>query len=298
MWGRHHGEVPVAVIDVGSNTVRLLVARGGREILSRREMLRLGASVERLGRISDEKLAETADVVGRFAADARAAGATLVEILITSPGRQAENGDALVDSLARAGGCAARVLSAVEEGRLAFAGALAIASPPARRPVAVVDVGGGSAQVVVGTRRDGAAWARSIDLGSQRLTSRHRQTDPPGPAAGAAARAEVQRYLEGFDPPRARIALVVGGSARAIKRVTGPRLDAEDLADVVELVATTPAAELVERYGIDPPRVRTVAAGAVLLAEIQRRVGIPLKVVRGGVREGALLELVARRAAA
>lgn len=286
------------MIDVGSNTVRLLVVRGGREVLSERAMLRLGACVERFDAVPAGKLAEAAEIVGRFAAAARAANADPLEILITSPGRQAGNGNELLRVLAQAGNCPARILSSSEEGRLAFAGAVSVASPPARHPVAVVDVGGGSAQVVVGTRRNGPAWARSIDLGSQRLTSRLLQSDPPGLAALAGARHEVRRYLEGFDPPRPRRGLAVGGSARALKRIIGAHLDADRLEDVLAALATTPSASLAARYGIDPDRVRTVAAGAVLLTELQARLGAPLEVVRGGVREGALLELAARRAAA
>lgn len=298
MWRRHHGEVPVAVIDVGSNTVRLVVMRGEHEIVSRREMPRLGASVERFGLIPADKLVETAEVVRRFADAARAADARLVEILITSPGRQPANGEELLEVLSRAAGCHGHVLSAIEEGRLAFAGAFSAESPPARHPIAVVDVGEGSAQVVVGTRRDGPTWVRSIDIGSQRLASRLLQDDPPGLAALANARTEVRRYLEDFDPPQARIGLAVGGSARALKRITGAHLDDASLEDVLAVVATTPSVKVAERYGIDPERVRTVAAGAVLLSEIQQRLGVPLKVVRGGVREGALLELAARRVAA
>ena len=297
MWGRHHDDV-VGVIDVGSNTVRLLVARGRREVISERVMLRLGAEVERFGRISEDKLAETSEVVARFARDARAAGVIALEILITSPGRQAENGDELLGRLAEAAECPARVLSAVEEGTLAFAGAIEAADPAARRTIAVVDVGGGSAQVVVGSRRDGPVWARSIDIGSQRLTSRLLQADPPGAEAMAAAQAEVERYLEGFDPPLPRVAYAVGGSARAVKRLAGGQLDDVALAGVIELVTSTPSAELVERHGVDPERVRTIAAGAVILAALQARLDTPLKVVRAGVREGALIELGARRAAA
>lgn len=297
MWGRHHDSV-VGVIDVGSNTVRLLVTHGRREVLSERVMLRLGADVERHGRIPDEKLDATSDVVARFARDARVAGVVALEILITSPGRQAENGDELLRRLADAAGCPARVLSAIEEGTLAFAGAIAAADPAARRMVAVVDVGGGSAQVVVGTRRDGPVWARSIDVGSQRLTSRLFASDPPGAQAMAAAGGEVERYLEGFEPPHPRTAYAVGGSARAVKRLAGGQLDQAALASVVELVTSTPSAELVERHGVDPERVRTIAAGAVILSAIQARLAAPLKVVRAGVREGALLELGSRRAAA
>lgn len=297
MWRRHHDDV-VGVIDVGSNTVRLLVARGRREVISERVMLRLGAEVERFGRISDDKLAETASVVERFARDARAARVTELEILITSPGRQAANGDELRRRLADAGACPARVLSAVDEGTLAFAGALEVADPAARRTVAVVDVGGGSSQVVVGTRRDGPAWARSIDVGSQRLTSRLLDADPPRLEAMDAARDEVERYLDGFDPPLPRLAYAVGGSARAVKRLVGSQLDDAALASVIGLVTSTSAAKLVEQHGVDPERVRTIAAGAVILAALQARLETPLKVVRAGVREGALIELGARRAAA
>ncbi len=298
MWHRHRGVVPVGVVDVGSNTVRLQVTRGGRPVLARREMLRLGADVERYGRIPAEKLAETAAVVREFAEAARSCGADRLEVLITSPGRQAANGDELLAALAVAGGCDARILSAVEEGRLAFLGALETTGTPARRSVAVVDVGGGSAQVVVGSRRDGARWVRSIDLGSQRLTSRLLTADPPGAAAMERAAAEVESYLDGFDPPIPQTAFVVGGSARALKRIVGGRLGPAELAEAVRLLSETPCALLLERYGVDPQRVRTLAAGAVILTALQRRLETPLKVVRGGVREGALAELGAERRAA
>jgi exopolyphosphatase/guanosine-5'-triphosphate,3'-diphosphate pyrophosphatase len=298
MWHRHHGVVPVGVIDVGSNTVRLKVAHGGEELVSVREMLRLGAEVEEHGVISAPKLAETAEVVRRFSDLARSYGATDLEVLITSPGRQAANGEELLDTLARAGACRARILSSVEEGLLAFNGALSVASPPSRRLVAVVDVGGGSAQVVVGSRHDGPVWARSIDIGSQRLTSRLLRDDPPGIDAIAAASAEVARYLKGFDAPTPRMTFAVGGSARALRRLAGGRLSATELTAVTSLLATTSSRRLIDEHGVDPERVRTMAAGAVILSAIQQRLGPPLKIVRAGLREGALLELAARRAAA
>jgi exopolyphosphatase/guanosine-5'-triphosphate,3'-diphosphate pyrophosphatase len=290
--------MPVGVIDVGSNTVRLKVAHGAEEVFSIREMLRLGAEVEEHGLISDAKLAQTAEVVRRFSDMARAEGATDLEVLITSPGRQAENGDDLLDLLRRAGNCNARILTSAEEGLLAFSGALSVASPPAGRLVAVVDVGGGSAQVVVGSRRRGPVWARSIDIGSQRLTSRLLACDPPGLDALAAARAEVERYLEDFDAPTPRTTFAVGGSARALRRLAGTRLGTDELAGVVELLATTSSDRLIDKHGADPERVRTMAAGALILSEIQRRLGTPLKIARAGLREGALLALSERRAAA
>jgi exopolyphosphatase / guanosine-5'-triphosphate,3'-diphosphate pyrophosphatase len=289
--------VPIGVVDVGSNTVRLLVAEEGRTLLSEREMLRLGADIERHGHIPDEKLELTASVVSRMVRDASAVGAETVEILIASPGRQADNGEELRRAVADAADCPARILTAVEEGHLAFVGALAVAGLPQNRSVAVVDVGGGSAQVVVGSRKAGPQWARSIDLGSQRLTSRLLSADPPGAAAIGAARAEVEGYLDGFTPPAARTALAVGGSARALKRIGGNRLDAAELEDALMVLAETPAEVLARRYEIGEERARTLPAGAVILTALQGVLGTPLRVVRGGVRDGALTMIAAERAA-
>lgn len=298
MWGRHHVDVPVGVVDVGSNTVRLLVSENGRTVLSERAMLRLGADIERYGSIPEAKLAQTEAVVAGLVGDARAAGVQAIEVLIASPGRQAANGAELAERLQRASACRTRILSAVEEGQLAFVGALSSARITGWRTVAVVDVGGGSAQVVVGSRKTGPIWSRSIDVGSQRLTSRLLSQDPPGAEAIELARSEVERYLDKFDPPAPRTTLAVGGSARALKRIAGGRIGAAELADALEQLAATPTAVLARRYGIGEERARTLPAGAVIFAEIQRRLRTPLKVQRGGLREGALLTLAAEQSIA
>lgn len=290
--------MPVGVIDVGSNTVRLLVGAAGEALLSRREALGLGADVERLGYIPEAKVAETAAVVAEFADVARAGGAERLEVMITSPGRQADNGDELLAALGAAARSPARILSAAEEGRLAFAGALDASSESSRRVVAVVDVGGGSAQIVVGARRTGPVWLRSLDLGSLRLTGRMLPGDPPGTAAVAHAHAEVRRYLDGFDPPEPQAAIAVGGSARALRRLAGTRLDATGLDELVRRLARTSTDELIDRYGLRAHRARTLTAGAIILSELTRRLRTPFKVGRAGLREGALAELAERRAAA
>jgi exopolyphosphatase/guanosine-5'-triphosphate,3'-diphosphate pyrophosphatase len=298
MWHRHHEDVAVGVVDVGSNTVRLLVAEGDRPVLQMREALGLGAAVEEHGSIPSGKLAETADVVARFADAARDARVEALEILVASPGRQAANADDLIEALATASRSPVRVLSAADEGRLAFLGALGSVRVPARKIVAVVDVGGGSAQVTIGSRRTGPVWVRSIDLGSLRLTRRCLLDDPPGLEAADAARREVARVLDGFAPPLPGCSYAVGGSARAVRRMVGERLDADALGEAVRIAATTPAAELVDRWGMNPTRGRTVAGGAVILEALQAKLDTPLKVVRAGLREGALTELGNRLAAA
>jgi exopolyphosphatase/guanosine-5'-triphosphate,3'-diphosphate pyrophosphatase len=291
--------MPVGVIDVGSNTVRLHVAQDGDEIHREKAMARLGEAIERTGSIPEEKLVETELLIERFASDARAHGAVRLEVLVTSPGRQAANGSELIARIeAAAGGAPVRLLSAQEEARLAFLGAVSGFRGPSRRLVAVVDVGGGSSQVAVGTRRDGLAWVRSIDIGSMRLTSRILDDDPPGDAAVARARKELDRLLEGVVPPAPETALAVGGSARALRSIVGPVLGADELDEVAGILARTPARDITALYGIEPERVRTLAAGAVILGAIQERLHVPLRVVRGGVREGAVLELGRRLEAA
>ena len=295
----HHGGVLVGVIDVGSNTVRLHVSEDGTELHREKAILRLGDPIERTGSIPPEKIAETAACVQRFVAIARKEGARRTEVLVASPGRQAANGLEFVNRLRVEAGVPVQLLSPEEEGRLAFIGALAANRRGRNSTIAVCDVGGGSSQVAIGTRRDGVAWVRSVDIGSMRLTSRLLDDDPPGDAALERARAEVRRVLDGFVPPAPEVALAVGGSARAIRSIVGPDLGPDELDEVAGILARTPAAEIAGLYDVHLERVKTLAAGALILEALQSRLHVPLRVVRGGgVREGAAIELAARREAA
>jgi exopolyphosphatase/guanosine-5'-triphosphate,3'-diphosphate pyrophosphatase len=298
-WGLHHGGVPIGVVDVGSNTVRLHVAGDGDTARDARSLLGLGEAIERFGSIPPEKLDEVVTTVAGYVAKARSVDADPIEVLVTSPGRQAANGAELVSRLEDATHVPVRVLSAVDEARFGFVGALAGTRLPAGRRVAVVDVGGGSAQIAIGTPGKGPAWIRSIDIGSMRLTSRCVTADPPGLEALARARVEVERALEGLDPPHPRVTFAVGGSARAVRRVIGnSRFGRDELAEAIELLAGTPAAEVAGRFDIEPGRARTLPAGAVILAGIADLLDTRLRIGRGGVREGAAVELERRRAAA
>jgi exopolyphosphatase / guanosine-5'-triphosphate,3'-diphosphate pyrophosphatase len=292
----------VGVIDVGSNTVRLLVAKRRKSSVFRiheeREPLGLGEDVELHGRIPERKLARAADIARDLSEHARALGCSTIDVLVTSPGRQAANGEQLRAALARGSGVGARILSAEEEARLAYFGALS-AVRTGRDTVAVVDVGGGSAQLVVGTPESGPVWARSVDLGSLRLTRRLLRSDPPSRKELAAARAEVGRSFDAVTPPLPQTALATGGTARALKRLAGRRqLEERHIAAALVELGKRSSESLVRRYGLAPERARTLAAGTLILAEAQRRLGIPLEVARGGLREGAALALLTERAAA
>ncbi len=287
----------VAVVDVGSNTIRLLVAARGRDgvecVARGKRMVGLGADVERRGTISAAKLTEASECVAAFAAEARAAGAVFLDVVVASPGRQAENAAQLVAGLSRAAGVQARVLTRDEEAALAFDGALAAADYSGA--VAVCDVGGGSTQVAVGTASGGPAWLRSVDLGSLRLSSRIPVGDPPAKGDIAALRAEARSALEHLTPPLPSAAVAVGGTARALRKVVGRALGEGELKEALRVLRKEPAKTVATRYRIDPWRARALPAGTAVLVELQALLAVPLEVGRGGLREGAALEL-ARRA--
>jgi exopolyphosphatase/guanosine-5'-triphosphate,3'-diphosphate pyrophosphatase len=286
--------VRVAIIDVGANTLRLLVAgpSGGGHVVrvhEEREQLGLGQEVERYGYISDPKTARAAEVARDQTRKARRLGCERVEIVVTSPGRQAANGPEFARALAQATRVPARILAAEEEGALAWEGAVATLEV-VPESIAVCDVGGGSTQMVVGTRASGAAWVRSVDLGSLRLTERLLSGDPPNAEDLDQARAEVRRAFEAVAPPVAQLALAAGGTARALGRLVGT-LDGESLASAVARLSKLERAKIVKRLGVAPQRAATLLAGTILFAEVQERLGIPLRVARAGVREGCALAL-------
>jgi exopolyphosphatase / guanosine-5'-triphosphate,3'-diphosphate pyrophosphatase len=294
--GENGSGMNVAVVDVGSNTIRLLVAarspRGLVCVARGMRAVRLGADVERFGAVSAAKLAEAADALQAFGAIADAAGASALDVVVASPGRQARNAEQLVHVLSRAAGVPVRVLSQDDEARLAFEGALAWTQPAGA--VAVCDVGGGSTQVAVGTAAGGPAWLRSVDLGSLRLSARIPCSDPPVKAQVAALRAEARAALERLTPPLPSEAIAVGGTARALKRLVGRTLGEDELKAALRLVRKVPARELAARYGVEVWRARALPAGAAIMLELQRLLGVPLEACRGGLREGVALERLDR----
>jgi exopolyphosphatase / guanosine-5'-triphosphate,3'-diphosphate pyrophosphatase len=282
----------VGIVDVGANTLRLLVA--GREdgrvvpVREQRVQLGLGDEIEQNGEIGEEKLHEAETIARAHVRRARKLGCERIDVLVTSPGRQAENGRELVERLASATAVPTRVLEQEEEGELAWHGAVAALDDPPES-VAVCDVGGGSTQLVVGTLSGGPAWARSFDLGSLRLTRRALRSSPASSEELEQAREEVVTVFVDLAPPLARGALATGGTARALRKVIGPQLDAETLADGTTKLVKRTSREIASSYGVDPARARTLLAGTLILSEVQHRLGTTLEVGRGGIREGAAL---------
>jgi exopolyphosphatase/guanosine-5'-triphosphate,3'-diphosphate pyrophosphatase len=294
--------VNVGVIDVGSNTVRLLIAavqgRQLRVLEERTAWIRLGSDIAADGAISEPRIAAAAKTVAEFATVARRQGCMRLETLVASPGRQAENGNELLRRLEAAARTTVRVLPRHEEARLAYEGAVASTRITAKT-IAVCDVGGGSTQLAIGIPGNGPTWLRSIDIGSLRLTAQALEHDPPGKKAVAAARALVTAQFDGLAVPLPKQALVVGGSARGLRRLLGTRtLGRDELQVAVRELRKRPSSEIALEHGIDPERARTLLGGALILGEVTFRLAVPLVVARGGVREGAALALAAQQQSA
>jgi exopolyphosphatase / guanosine-5'-triphosphate,3'-diphosphate pyrophosphatase len=286
------GAVRVGIVDVGANTLRLLVAarEDGRVVPVReqRVQLGLGEEIERSGEISDEKLSEAQTIARAHVRRARKLGCDRIDVLVTSPGRQAENGRELVQRISDSTGASTRILQPEEEGELAWYGVVAALDEPADT-VAVCDVGGGSTQIVVGNVAAGPAWARSIDLGSLRLTRRTLGSAPPSRLDLEAARLEVELAFGELAPPAAPTAYATGGTARALRKVAGTQLDEDALSSAAKTLAKRSRRSIVRTYGVDPARARTLLAGTLILGKVQEQLGTALEVGRGGIREGAAL---------
>jgi exopolyphosphatase/guanosine-5'-triphosphate,3'-diphosphate pyrophosphatase len=284
-----------ACIDIGSNTTRVLVAdaKGGRltEVLQRRAFTRLGRGLRAGAAIPREKIEEVAGVVAEQRALAERLGARALRAVATAAIRGASNRDEVVAAVSEGGGVELAVLDCDEEARLAFLGATRTLGRPLEGRVGVVDVGGGSSEIAVGTVAGGVEWATSFRIGSGHLVDQYLRSDPPSAEDLEAMRAYAQGVMEGLEVPRADCAVAVGGSAASLRSLVGAVLDADTLQRALRVLSGAPAAEVGRRFGIEPERVTLMPGGLLILDAAARRLGLPLQIGHGGLREGVLLDM-------
>jgi exopolyphosphatase/guanosine-5'-triphosphate,3'-diphosphate pyrophosphatase len=284
-----------ACIDIGSNTTRLLVADTSdgrlRELVNQRAFTRIGRSVDKGGSIPDEKIREAADVVRTQAQVAREVGATQTVAVATAAIRNAPNRERLVNAVERAGGMELSVLSGREEARLSFVGATRTLLEPAAGTIAVIDVGGGSTELGVGAADGEMEWCESFRVGSGYLADAYLASDPPAAGELLNLRRHVSGTFEGLEPPPADSAVAVGGTATSLRRLVGAELAHETLERGIRVLSMTPIGEVARRFELDPERVRLLPAGILVLEALSDCLGLPLRIARGGLREGVLLEL-------
>ncbi len=283
-----------ACIDIGSNTTRLLVADGVAgglvEVHQERAFTKLGRGLREGGVVPAEKVDEVVAAVRAQLQTARALGAVEVKAFATAAIRRAVNGPELVEAIASECGVSVAVLSGEEEARLAFLGAARTLDHAPPGELGVVDVGGGSSELVVGTAPDQIRWSVSFPIGSADLADRCLHSDPPSPAELAAARTEVARATEDLEAPHPTEAVAVGGSATSLRQLAGSHLDGDTIDRSLRLLGSERAADVARAFGLDLERVRLLPAGLLILERASELFGVPLEIARGGVREGLLLE--------
>jgi exopolyphosphatase/guanosine-5'-triphosphate,3'-diphosphate pyrophosphatase len=285
--------VRCACIDIGSNTTRLLVAdrteRALAEVLQRRAFTRLGRGLDATGRIADEKIAAVATEVAEQVAEARAVGAEWIRIVATAAVRRAANRTELCAAVRTASGLPVEILTGDEEARLAFDGATRTLEHAPLGDIGVVDVGGGSTELVVGTLEHGVSWCASVTVGSGDLAEAYLRSDPPTREELQALRAHVTSALGSLAVPHPRHALAVGGSATSLRLLLGAELDPAALEGGLRVLAAHTVEEVARRWQLDPLRVRLLPAGILLLEAASAAFGRPMRVSGGGLREGVLL---------
>lgn len=295
-----HARTRCAVIDIGSNTTRLLVAepdpqRPGAlvEVAAHRTFVRLTTDERRNG-IPPEKAQAMVDAVAEQAVAARASGVVALRVVATAALRGAAEHEALIARLGVAAGVPVEVLSGEEEARLAFSGATASLAVDGVGSVLVADVGGGSTELAWGAPGGTPTWWTSLSIGSSALAEAHLHSDPPTAAELDAARVEAAAAIAAAGCPAADIAWAVGGSATSLRRLCGARLTAAAFDGALARTVASPAHRAAFDLGLHVERVRLLPAGLLLLAEVARAAQCPLQVGCGGVREGVILDLLAK----
>jgi exopolyphosphatase / guanosine-5'-triphosphate,3'-diphosphate pyrophosphatase len=285
-----------AAIDIGSNTTRVLVAepREGqlRTVMEQRNYTRIGKSARKNGSIKDEKVEEIADAVATQVRLAEEVGAEAIRTVATAAIREADNREEIVAEIDRIAGVEVDVLSEHEEGRLAFVGATKTLGHPASGEIGVVDVGGGSTEVITGTIAQGVEEVRSFSIGSGSLADNFLAGDPPAPSELRAVREHIAEFFEGTELPTPEQAVAVGGSATSLRKVVGAVLEYETLERAMRIFATDEVADVARRFELDPRRVRILPTGVLLLEKVSELLGQPLQIGKGGLREGVILDLL------
>jgi exopolyphosphatase/guanosine-5'-triphosphate,3'-diphosphate pyrophosphatase len=285
-----------AAIDIGSNTTRLLVAEPVdgqlKKVMEQRAYTKIGKAVDGEGAIRPEKVEEVADVVGTQVRLAQELGAEEIRAFATAAIREASNGEEVVATVGHAAGIQIAILPEEEEGRLSFIGATKTLGHPAEGLIGVVDVGGGSTEVILGTVSDGVQSVRSWPVGSGNLAEELIGSDPPSAAEIRRIRDRIDDIFEGVELERPAQAVAVGGSATSLRRIVGAVLEYETLERGIRVLCGDPATDVGRRFELDPQRVRILPTGVLLLEKVSDLLGQPLQIGKGGLREGIILDLL------
>ena len=279
---------PVAAIDCGTNSTRLLVADGGARPLERcMTITRLGQGVDASRRLDPTAVERTLAVLRDYRQVMNRHGVERARMVATSAVRDAANRGDFLDPAEAAVGTRPELLDGAEEGRLSFRGATAELDP-ADGPFLVVDIGGGSTEFVVGAGEPEGVI--SVDVGCVRLTEKYLHRDPPGPLALSQAISVVHAHLDDVarEVPAVKDAARLVGLAGTVTTMAAVEIglheyDPERIhhfvltraaaEDVFRTLATEPRADRVHNPGLEEARADVIVGGAVILITIMRHFG-------------------------
>lgn len=294
-----------AAIDVGTNSVLLLVADPRPDgsfhpVADRAEITRLGRGVDRTGRLDPDSVRTTVDAVRRFAEEARGLGCGPIACVATSAARDAGNGREFLDRLRREAQVEVEILSGDREAELSFRAARSDFGPG---PLVVLDIGGGSTELVYG-EGNRIAYARSLDVGSVRFTERFVTTDPPSATERAALARAIDAALAALPAGPAGASLIgIAGTvttlcavARSVApydpaRIHGETMTAAEVEAQCDRLFALPLAERRRLPGMQEKRADVLPCGALILARTMARLSArTVRVSDRGVRWGLLYE--------
>jgi exopolyphosphatase/guanosine-5'-triphosphate,3'-diphosphate pyrophosphatase len=302
-----------AAIDCGTNSTRLLISRGeGRtwEALDRQNTItRLGQGVDATGKLDPSAIDRTIEVLRRYRASIEQHGVEALRITATSAARDASNSAEFFDAAEEIVGVRPELISGQEEGGLSFAGATAELDP-ADGPFLVVDIGGGSTELIVGTTEVEAV--RSLDIGCVRITEKHLHSDPPAPEELSNAIAEATDHLD-----EAIREVTAFGEARTLVGVAGTistvaaievglaewdrsvihhfQLTRDAAEDVFRTMATESLADRLHNPGLEPARADVIVGGCCVLVALLRTLGSDgLLVSESDILDGLVYSLASR----
>ena len=285
------GEKRVAVVDVGTNSTRLLVADvadGRVSPLERRSTVtRLGRGVDLSGHLASEAIEDVCEAIGGYVGILEELGAEAVDVIATSAVRDADNGSAFVAELRERFALSPRVLDGEEEARLTYVGATA--ERATAEPALVIDIGGGSTELIVG-HGDRIDFHTSLQAGVVRHTERHIASDPPTTAELEALASDVRALIDAAvsDRPEARAGkgIAVAGTPTSLaaveleldpydpEQVHGHILSLPAIQRDLSRLAAAPLPGRAAIVGLHPDRAPTIIAGVVILIEAMRAFGL------------------------
>jgi exopolyphosphatase/guanosine-5'-triphosphate,3'-diphosphate pyrophosphatase len=287
----------VAAFDCGTNSLRLLIADIDAEsgvasdVVRRTQIVRLGQDVDRTGRFADEALARTFAVVDEYAREVESAQPGAIGFVATSAARDVANRDEFTSGVQQRLGIQPAIISGEEEARLAYDGATRglDAFAELARPLVVLDIGGGSTELVTRIGDNGPVQGQSLDIGSVRMTERHLAGDPPSSNEIAAADADIQRALDSLELDLADVGTLVGvaGSITTMvamaldlseydrERIHHAWVDRDAIDASVSRILTMSVDERRALGFMAPGRADVIAGGALVLRAVMHRLGVP-----------------------